>query len=216
MSVTSPGPMPESSSTVRMHRTTPSGFGNVIVPPSRCPPELQKAETSSQRIGASRASALSSDSSRRTPAPLPGTKPHAVALMGREPSSGASLNDEQRTLRIASKPAQIPKWEPSAPPTYIASANPKATFFQPSKIASVPVVQAELFVDTWPPRPRILPTVTLTLDPITFGTASAPIAATPRPGSLFGACPRIGKNSSYKKSMPPPRPLPMNAPDDQS
>ena len=86
----------------------PLGLGNVILPPSRCPPEFKYAEKSSHRIGAPRRSAWPSSSNRSTPAPALGTKPHAPLAMGCEARSGTALYLEQVTYLIASKPAQIP------------------------------------------------------------------------------------------------------------
>ena len=55
---------------------------------------------------APRASALSRLSSISTPAPEPGMKPPAEALIGREAFSGSSF-EVRFSTRIASKPAQM-------------------------------------------------------------------------------------------------------------
>ena len=89
-----------------MQRRTPSGFGAVMLPPPRCPPQLTAAPSTSARMGAPRASALSRLSSSRTPAPAAGTKPAADALIGRDARSGSSF-DARVSTRMASKPAQM-------------------------------------------------------------------------------------------------------------
>ena len=86
--------------------------------------------------------ALSNDSKTNAPAPLPGTKPEALALMGLEPFSGLSLCLYVVTL-IASKPAQEYKLLSLQLPTNMRLAFPFLMRSKPNKMASVPVVQAE-------------------------------------------------------------------------
>ncbi len=104
---------------------------------------------------------------------------------------------------------------PSAPPAYIESAKPIWMCLNASKMASVPVLQAEEFVVVWPPSPRNLPTATDTELSMILGTMSVPIGRTPIPGSWSGAAASTGPSSSHIVSMPP-MPQPMMAPVVQS
>ncbi len=92
-------------------------------------------------MGAPRVSALSRDSSSRTPAPEAATKPPADALMGRDARSGASFDVRQST-RMASKPAQMWWLAPSEPPQSMRVARPRRMRSVPSAMASAPVLQA--------------------------------------------------------------------------
>ena len=74
-----------------MQRCTASLFGAVMLPLPRCPPALMAAPETSPYIFAPLSIALSKDSNNNAPAPLPGTKPAAVALIGRDAFSGSSL-----------------------------------------------------------------------------------------------------------------------------
>ena len=89
-----------------MHRWTLVGFGAVMLPPMRWPPQLTPAPASSHRIVAPRSRALSRLSIRTTPEPEPGMNPPALAESGREAFSGSSFEPRFST-RIASKPDQM-------------------------------------------------------------------------------------------------------------
>src|SRR5215472_17503260 len=102
-------------------------------------------------MGAPRACADERLSRSRIPAPADGTKPPAVALIGREAFSGASLNARESTF-IASAPAQEYFEYPSDPPASIRFARPSRIRMKASTTASLPVLHALELVDTWFPR----------------------------------------------------------------
>ena len=84
-----------------------------------------------------------SNSSRTSIAPPePGTKPQALALIGRDPAAGLSLYLRQST-RMASKPPQMKGVAPSDPPAAMRLANPILILQRASITASFPVLQAE-------------------------------------------------------------------------
>src|SRR5580693_9541544 len=86
----------------------------------------------------------------KMPAPDDGTKPPAVALIGRDAFSGVSLCVRQRTF-IASAPAQAYFECPSDPPASIRFARPSRIRRKAFTTASFPVEHALEFVETWLP-----------------------------------------------------------------
>ena len=75
-----------------MQRRTLSGLGAVMLPPPRWPPQLRAAaEQLGVDAGAARAARTRGSRACSTPAPAPGTKPPALALIGRDAFSGSSL-----------------------------------------------------------------------------------------------------------------------------
>ena len=200
---TSSGPTSASASACRMQRRTPSGLGAVMLPPLRWPPQFTPAPSTSAWMRAPRARALSRLSSTSTPAPEPGTKPPAEALMGREARSGSSLKLRQST-RMASKPAQMAAWAPSTPPQSMRSARPERIRHRPSATASAPVAQALEFAVTWLPSASSPETRAETPLAITCSTAVLPRRR------IFLA-ETIGTTRSAMVSMPP-IPVPITAP----
>src|SRR5580693_8534136 len=87
----------------------------------------------------------------RRPAPPAGTKPPAVALIGRDALSGASLYLRQVTF-IASAAAHAYLECPSDPPASMRFARPSRIRTNASTTASLPVLHALELVDTWLPR----------------------------------------------------------------
>src|SRR5262245_12884896 len=85
MASISSGATPASCIAAPMQRRMPSGFGAVMLPPPRWPPQLTAAPRTSAWMRAPRVKARSRLSSTSTPAPHEGTKPPAEALIGRGP-----------------------------------------------------------------------------------------------------------------------------------
>jgi hypothetical protein len=115
----------------------------------------------------------SSVSSSSTPAPQAGTKPAALALMGREAFSGSSFQARERT-RMASKPLHTWGLRHSAPPHSMRDARPRRRRSAPSTSASVPVLHALELVVTWLPSASRPATRAETPLAITCSTAVLP------------------------------------------
>ena len=91
---------------------------------------------------APRAFACSSDSSTRTAAPSPSTKPSRPLSHGREAAAGSSLRLDSAIM--LPKAAIGSGWmAASVPPTTTTSARPSRIMSMPSAIASLPDAQAE-------------------------------------------------------------------------
>ena len=107
---------------------------------------------------APRAFACSSDSSTRTAAPSPSTKPSRPLSHGREAAAGSSLRLDSAIM--------LPKaaigsgcTAASVPPTTTTSARPSRIMSMPSAIASLPEAQAETGVCTPALAPMARPTL---------------------------------------------------------
>src|ERR1019366_8371164 len=135
------------------------------------------------------------------------TKPAALALIGRDALSGASLCVRQSTF-IASKPAHACFECPSEAPASMRLARPTRTWWKASSTASVPVTQALEFVVTRFPRASSPPSrAVLALHCVCSGIV-LPSRPT-RPASVHGT-------SFWATVSMPPNTVPMIAPLSQS
>mmetsp|Transcript_11696 Transcript_11696/g.30929 ORF Transcript_11696/g.30929 Transcript_11696/m.30929 type:complete len:350 (-) Transcript_11696:97-1146(-) len=172
---------------------------------------------SSQYMGAPRSSACSSDSSTRTAAPSPRTKPLRSAWNGRQVSA-ADLSPPSSLSSAPPARARM-RWNPematasaqaSAPPANAASARPRRIHIAASEIAAEPAAHAVADAASGPAAPYLTLTALAAALASTRGTKCGETRR-------LDAAPSTAMDAPYAAmSATLPMPLPMEHPSRES